>query len=57
METNKKAMTYLKSERMDLCYKTLMKAEKKLNDFTEDQNFIGNKNVISIIFKVTVIQI
>lgn len=42
METNKTAMTYLKSEKFDVCFKILMKAEKKLNIYKKRDDFIGN---------------
>lgn len=43
METNKKAMTLLKNNKFDLCYQTLMKAEKLLNAYEqENDDFVAN---------------
>ena len=41
METNKTAMTYLKKEKFDLCFKILTKAENKLNAYIDSSEFKG----------------
>jgi len=42
METNKKAMSFLKSNRFESCQLTLKLAENKLKKYEDSQEFIEN---------------